>query len=383
LLKNMLRWFGYRMARCFLPSSAMSLHPLIGHQDQRKAVARAFEKDVLPQLLLLTGPVGVGKQRFGLWLGQLLLCQKPDSEPCGICHSCRLVLELSHPDLHWLVPVPRPKATEPEKQIEELTDTYSKIMVERRGQPLYGPPDGMAGHFMATSRLLQRRAALTPAMGRRKVFLVAEADRLVSQEASQEAGNALLKLLEEPPANTQFVLTASNADLVLPTIRSRSAPLRLGRLSDSEMRELLVRLLEPPPVGAALEALVTRSRGAVPAASNSDGTGAARRASSEMLEAVLRGSEARAERALKQPTWAARGDFSAMLDALAESLAEAARISAQGGGRTAGASPVSARPLQSLVAAQERVQAAREAARGNVNPQLLLATLSDELAAVL
>ena len=361
----------------------MSLHPLIGHQDQRKAAARAFQQGVLPQLLLLTGPVGVGKQRFGLWLGQLLLCEKPDSEPCGTCHGCRLVLELSHPDLHWLVPVPRPKATETEKQIEELADAYSRIMAERRSQALYGPADGMSGHFMATSRLLQRRAALTPAMGRRKVFLLAEADRLVSQEASQEAANALLKLLEEPPANTQFILTAGSADLVLPTIRSRSAPLRLGRLSDAEMRDLLVRLLDPPPVGAALEELVVGSHGSVPAPAHQDDAGKARRAAAEMLEAVLRGPEARAERALKQPTWAARGDFSAMLNALAETLAEAARVSAQGGTSGPAASSVSGRPLESLVSAQERVQAARDAARGNLNPQLLLAALSDELAAVL
>src|SRR5262245_54091470 len=214
----------------------MRLHPLAGHQDARRRLGEAVKEGRLPQVLLITGPEGVGKQRLGLWLGQLLLCERPGSEPCGTCRSCRLVLELSHPDLHWLIPIQRPKAGEPDKQVEEAAELIAEAVAARREKPLYEPADGMATHPIATARLLLRRAVLTPVEGRWKVFVLGEADRLVPQEASQEAANALLKLLEEPPKDTWVVLTTTEAERVLPTIRSRAVPLRLGRLSDEEVR---------------------------------------------------------------------------------------------------------------------------------------------------
>src|SRR5262249_14208360 len=153
----------------------------------------------LPQTILLVGPPGVGKQRFGLWLGQAILCEDPQRSPCGACRSCLQVLGLGHPDLHWFMPVPRPTAGEPDKQIQEVEEAIGEVLEARRKSPLYGTGDGLLGHFVSTSRLLLRRAALTPAAGRKKVFVIAEADRLVPQEANPEAANALLKLLEEPP----------------------------------------------------------------------------------------------------------------------------------------------------------------------------------------
>ncbi len=96
----------------------MSLHPLVGHDSERATILRAIQESRLPQTILLVGPAGVGKQRFGLWLAQAVLCEEQD-RPCGRCRGCLQVLGLAHPDLHWFMPVPRPKATEPEKQAEE------------------------------------------------------------------------------------------------------------------------------------------------------------------------------------------------------------------------------------------------------------------------
>ena len=102
----------------FCPASAilapMTLHPLYGHKREQERIRRAILEDRLPQGLLLTGPEGIGKQRFALWVAQTLLCEGPE-RPCGDCLPCRQVLGLTHPDLHWIVPVLRPKATEAEK----------------------------------------------------------------------------------------------------------------------------------------------------------------------------------------------------------------------------------------------------------------------------
>ncbi len=350
----------------------MRLHPLFGHQDPRRRLGEAFREGRLPQVLLITGPEGVGKQRLGLWLAQLILCEKSGPEPCGECRSCRLVLELGHPDLHWLVPIQRPKAGEPDKQVEEAAELIAEAISARREKPLYQPADGMATHPIASARLLLRRAALTPVEGRWKIFVLGEADRLVPQEATQEAANALLKFLEEPPRDTWVVLTTTEPERVLPTIRSRAVPLRLGRLPDAEVRGFAEQVLSPKPGGAALEALTRRAEGVIGRLMIESESGEkAQTDARSLLEALKKGSGARYERSLRQAPWSARGGFTDLLDALAEELAERAR------------SATDAVATKRLVSALERVQVARLEAQGNVNPQLLLASLAGELAEVL
>jgi DNA polymerase-3 subunit delta' len=342
----------------------------------------------LPQVLVLTGPAGVGKQRLGLWLAQLVLCTDPGDMPCGRCPDCLAVERLVHPDLHWFVPIPRPKASDREKQVEEAAEALAQVLTERQAAGLYPAADPMAIHGLASVRLLQRRAALTPVQSARKVFVIGDADRLVPQESSPDAANALLKMLEEPAADSLFVLTTVDARRLLPTIRSRAVPLRLGRLTDDEVAQVLRAGIRPPWTEETLRGRVALAGGSVGAAlALSDEIHAAYDAAREMLESVLAGQAgvpARLERALRQTPWAARGEFTAMLDALADVLSEAARAAV-------GETP--RRPLPeglrnrldaaALVRAMERVAGAREAAAGNVNPQILLATLGEELAEVL
>lgn len=362
----------------------MSLKPIAGHAVARRRIAQAVQANRLPQVILLSGPEGVGKQRLALWAAQLLLCEAPGEEPCGTCRACRLVVGLGHADLHWIVPIPRPKAGEPDKQVEEAAESIAEALEDRRKAPLYGQVDGMSAHGMATARLIGQRATLRPVEGGRRVFIISEAERLVAQEASPEAANALLKLLEEPPQGTWFLLTTSEPGRVLPTIRSRAVPLRLGRLTDAEVKAFLGTELEPAPTGAELDRLVAQAAGSIGAALAESGKGlAARKAAVAWIEAVSEGTGPAAERALAQTPWAARGEFTDLLDAVAGTLGDAARSAV-------GASPLRSVPkaLQgkaaaALTEAQAKVAAAREAAQGNVNPQLLLAVLGNDLAEVL
>ena len=363
----------------------MPLTPLVGHQLARRRLAQALRADRLPQVLLLTGPVGVGKQRLALWLAQLMVCERQEVEPCGECRRCRLVLGLSYADLHWFVPIPRPKAGDPDKQVDEAAELLAAEMDDRRTGGIWSVPDGMASHSMASVRLLQRRASLTSVEGGARLFVIGEADRLVPQESSPEAANALLKLLEEPPLGSLFVLTTVDPRRVLPTIRSRAVPVRVARLPDAEVREFLASHLEPPVAGAALEERVGLAAGSIgQALAAEEGAGQAYRAAHELLEAVLSGPGPALERALRQPPFQARGEFAAMLDALTDTLGEAARGTlGQPLRRTVPDALLRYRTPGPLLRAIERVGQAREAASGNVNPQILLAVLGEELAEVL
>jgi len=294
-------------------------------------------------------------------------------------------LELSHADLHWIVPVLRPKATDADKQVDEAAELIGEITAERRKHPLYGALDGMASHPLATVRLIQRRAALKSVEGGPTIFVIGHAERLVPQESSQEAANALLKLLEEPPANAWFILTATDAGRLLPTIRSRVVPVRLGRLLDAEVREFLEAALRPALSAPALEERVRTAEGSIGAAISASDAGAkAYAAAADLVDVALQGGVPRAERVLRQGTWSARGDFSAMLDALEQTLGDAARAASGMTPRRALPAALKApRPVSRLLEAQRHVAAAREAAQGNVNPQLLVAGLTEDLARTL
>lgn len=363
----------------------MTLPPLMGHQTMRVRLAQALRAGTLPQVILISGPAGVGKQRFALWLAQLAVCERAGDEPCGTCRQCRLVAGLVHPDVHWLVPIPRPKISDPDKQVEEAAQAIADVLEERRAQPLYRPADGMATHGMASVRLLLRRAALTSVEGGRRVFIVGSADRLIPQESSPDAANALLKLLEEPPAGSLFLLTTVEPRLLLPTTRSRAVPLRLGRLTDAEVSSFLESQLTPTPSASELSQRVRLSDGSIGMALRlGDEAGKAQQAAGQWLEAVLAGSGPSMERALKQPPYGARGEFTAMLDAVAETLGEAARGTlGQPVRRPVPQALLRYRTPDPLLKAMEHVADAREAAWGNVNPQILLAVLGEELAEVL
>src|SRR5437867_10341199 len=219
----------------------MSIPVLYGHEGIRSRLVGVIASGRLPQALLWEGRRGVGKQRLALWLAQALMCENPGKgrgtgkgEPCGQCQHCKQVLNLSHPDVHWFVPVElSKKGADADKQLDLVAEALAEEMAARRERPLYGPPSGLASHGIASVRLVLRRLALTPALGHRKVFVIGDAERLVPQTGAEAAANALLKALEEPPADTVLVLTTAEPDALLATIRSRVVRVRVARLADS------------------------------------------------------------------------------------------------------------------------------------------------------
>jgi DNA polymerase-3 subunit delta' len=204
------------------------------------------------------------------------------------------------------------------------------------------------------------------------VIILGDADRLIVQEASQEAANALLKVLEEPTANTTLLLTSSSPDALLPTIRSRLVAIRVGRLSDLEVRNLLVKELGKEPEEA--ERIAQLAEGSVALAlTAAEGASRGDRSAERFLNAVRRGPEFWVSEALLQPPWGARGDFSAMLDALARQLRTELRTYADEDESS----------INKYLKAINLVESQRTKTQKNVNPQLAMAVLAVDVAEVL
>jgi DNA polymerase-3 subunit delta' len=260
--------------------------------------------------------------------------------------------------------------------------------------PAPGEPTGI---FLAQMQTLRRHAFARPAMGARKVFVIGGAEKLVPQESSPEAANALLKLLEEPPDDTTLILTASDPDALLPTIRSRLLPVRLRALPEQVVAEFLEQALGIDAADARLRARV--AEGSIGRALGYGGDGPdvgtleeLRQQARAMLAAALDDAEAaRLQLAHAQSPAGARGSFSDVLEQLARWIRDLA-AAATGADELiinldarewlharAARSPVADGAAPAIAA----VEQAMDLAQGNVNPQLILADLLRTLREVL
>ena len=153
-------------------------------------------KSILPHAILLLGRTGVGKHDFALEVSRALLCQNTiNNEACGICPSCLWFAEGTHPDFRLITP-------ESDDDIDETpkkkTTKKSQISVSQIRQ------------------LFDYLSLSNHQVGAKRIILISPAETL-----NQASANALLKMLEEPPVNTIFILVTSQSQRLLPTILSR------------------------------------------------------------------------------------------------------------------------------------------------------------------
>ena len=366
-----------------------------GHDDLRASLRRALSRGTLPATVLVHGMPGCGKQTLALWMARTRLCTG-DAAPCGRCNSCRLALRLEHPDIHWYFPLPRPRrASSPAKLAEALEEARHEKLAEFRRRPLRAQGDTeVKGIYLAAVQTLRGHAHKRPAMGAEQFFIIGDAEYLVPQEASPEAANALLKLLEEPPKGSRFILTSSRSGSLLDTIRSRALPVHLPPLPVSEVAVFLEEECGADPAAAMRAA--TLSQGSVGAALGhleAEGLPAAQRTRSlAFLRVATNGRRGDAyEAALTFGPGGARG-LLGLLAALQLWLRDLGAAALDRDDRVVNADELpflkeTARRLQltpDLVAtAVDQVEKARMLALGNVNPQLFIAGLLLELESTL
>lgn len=167
------------------------LQTFLENQRAKQMLSNMMGMGRLPHTLLLEGPEGCGKRTFGALAAAAILCDGRGERPCGACAHCRKIASRCHPDFITCDPWQDPKV-------------YSAERI----------------------RQLRREAALAPNEGRARVYLLAGAHLM-----SPQSQNLILKLIEEPPGSSYFLLTAPNRFLLLPTVRSRAVTVALEPLT--------------------------------------------------------------------------------------------------------------------------------------------------------
>lgn len=170
-----------------------------GHERVRGFLRAAVVHERLPHALLFAGPAGVGKRSLALALAAWLQCERGGDEGCGECGACRQLQAGTHPDL----------------QLVQLLPGKKEIGIDR-------------------IREVKRFMQLQPVRGKAKVAVIDEAHML-----TVAAQNALLKVLEEPPARSFLLLISSSPDALLATVRSRCQRLQFAPLPIDTVVEIL------------------------------------------------------------------------------------------------------------------------------------------------
>lgn len=245
---------------------------VLGHDWAVENIEASLKANRLAHAYLVTGVHGIGKTTFARALAQRLQCTSANP-PCGVCLACQKIARGVHPDVRIIEGVPAGWKTDKEGAPPARSNDREKRTIK-----------------VDQIRELTHSLSQAPFEGKWKIVVLRR-----FEEANDEAANAFLKTLEEPPAHTLLVLTAQDPALLLPTIVSRCQIIALRPLAISRVEQALIAQWQVAPERAALLAHLSNGRIGWAVRANADGKILAQRAGSlDALFAAL--GEGRAER---------------------------------------------------------------------------------------
>ena len=215
--------------------------------DQDRVVQtlrRALAQERVAHAYLLHGPDGVGKRAVAYETARALQCPEQPDEACDACPTCRKTRRMVHPDVH--LHLPHPWSQEKDRDEEDMgarirrlgENPYAAIDYVRR--PSLSDPSETSNQqvYYRIDQVRQdiiQPMSLAKGEGKYKVNILIDAEKM-----REEAANAFLKLLEEPPPQTVFLLTTNRPDQLLPTILSRCQQLRFDPLLPDTIEQALI-----------------------------------------------------------------------------------------------------------------------------------------------
>jgi DNA polymerase-3 subunit delta' len=209
----------------------LNFNNIIGQAETKARLTEMLSTGKIPHALMFCGPKGNGKLPLALAFAKMLLCKDSTDEA--------MLKEWAHPDLHFSLPVYKRKSTD-----HPVSDDFMPQWRELLTKKLYFDTEDwliaikaenqQIVHYVNESDALQQKLQLKANRGGRRVVIVWQPERMMAQTA-----NKLLKLIEEPPTETYFLLVSENPEKVLGTIQSRTQRLNIPRLPEKEIAQAL------------------------------------------------------------------------------------------------------------------------------------------------
>ena len=220
----------------------MLFSEIIGQQDIKKRFIRTVSEQRIPHAQLLRGPGGIGKLALAIAYAQYICCEnRTTTDSCGVCPSCVKYRKMAHPDLHFVFPVIKPAGRQTvvcddfiadfrkmvlEKMYFSVNEWYAEISDDAKQGLIYSNE----------SEEIIRKLSLKTYESEYKIMII-----WLPEKMHETCANKLLKILEEPPEKTVFLMVSNEPDQLILTILSRTQHVHIPRLSEDEISTALLR----------------------------------------------------------------------------------------------------------------------------------------------
>lgn len=217
-----------------------SFKDVIGQEALKEKLRREVNEGHIPHAQLFCGPSGVGKLALALAYARYLCCtNRSDGEACGHCQSCKQWDQLMHPDVHFMFPIVSSEKKKKTICADYLTEwrellTNSPYFSYSQWLEAIDAENSQALIYGKESDEITKTLSLKPVQGDFKITII-----WLPEKMNETSSNKMLKLLEEPPERTIFLLCSEEPERMLPTILSRAQRINLPRLTEIEIAKAL------------------------------------------------------------------------------------------------------------------------------------------------
>lgn len=231
----------------------MYFRDVIGQAAVKNRLIQAVHDQRIPHAQLYLGPEGSGNLTLALAYAQYLCCEnRGENDACGTCISCIKYEKLAHPDLHFVFPVNTTKSVSKHPTSAKFLAEWREALTQNSYINLHqwlehiGIENKQGIINTDESGEIMRALSLKAYEAPYKVMVIWRPEKM-----NLAAANKLLKILEEPPEKTVFLLIAEDHEQIIPTILSRTQLVKVPRLPASELSEALVERWGQSPAAAA------------------------------------------------------------------------------------------------------------------------------------
>ena len=220
----------------------MLFSDIIGQHDTKKQLIRTVTEQRIPHAQLFRGPEGVGKLALAIAYAQYICCEnRSATDSCGTCPSCVKFRKLAHPDLHFVFPTIKPAGKSSVVCDDFIAEFRHKILETPYFSinEWYAEISGDAKQgliYSNESEEILRKLSLKTYESEYKIMII-----WLPEKMHVTCANKLLKILEEPPEKTVFLLVSNSPDEIINTILSRTQHVFIPKLGDDEIVKALMR----------------------------------------------------------------------------------------------------------------------------------------------